>query len=238
MRLGGPASTRPATAGSTPRPRRSATRLPRIRGATDSSRPPEVWLPVFLEPEDPLLVVPLRRTRPVPPGSLFGEDCLMHVTLLREKASHRRLPAIWSPPAVPQRPPPGPFTPSPASAPARSGFGSKESGQYTAAGLRPEQPEDDVTRGAALTRVPGRLGPCARRDPPAVLGPAGRANGTLHHMPATPTRLGGEPRSFQLRPGRHESTSSRAALSTNGTSVDPGSARSQAVLGPSRTSEQ
>ena len=36
-------ATRPITAGSMPRPRRSPTRPPRRSGATDSSRPPEVW---------------------------------------------------------------------------------------------------------------------------------------------------------------------------------------------------
>jgi hypothetical protein len=148
MRPAGPASTRPTTAGSTPRPRRSATRLPRILGATDSSRPPEVWLPVFLEPENPLLAVPLRRRRPVPPGSLFGEGCLMQVTLLRERHptdgyqrsgvrpavplachSHRtRTVPSGQPRTTPQRPPPAPFAPSPASAPARSGFASRWSG--------------------------------------------------------------------------------------------------------------
>jgi hypothetical protein len=71
----------------------------------------------------------------------------MHITLLRERASHRRLPAVWSPSGrattVPFTPDTtGPkrtakdnttaattctFAPSPASAPARSGFGSRRS---------------------------------------------------------------------------------------------------------------
>ncbi len=82
----------------------------------------------------------------------------------------------------------------------------------------------------ARHRLLRAAGPLPRRARAAPAGPPG----ILHHSTRTPTRPDGEPRSFQLQPGRHEATSIRAVRgpspASDVTPIEPGDAQSRGRL--------